>query len=62
MKYGTYDINDADGDGVEDNAKLSRDDVDNFFYPNMMGDAGMDTYNTRNGEQPGLVNKEFYDK
>ena len=60
-QLGVYDITDADGDGVEDNKKRSRDELDMFYYPNVMGDAGMDVENTRHGGIPGNVNKEWVD-
>ena len=56
-----YDITDADGDGVEDAKKRTRDDLDMFYYPNVMGEAGMDVENTRHGGMPGNVNKEWLD-
>ena len=32
--YGKRRIYDLDGDGVEDNVKRSRDELDRFYYPN----------------------------
>ena len=32
--YGKRKIYDLDGDGVEDNVKRSRDELDRFYYPN----------------------------
>ena len=60
--YGGFDNYDADGDGVQDNAHRTRDQLDDFFYPNVMGDAGMDVYNTQHGDLPGHVQKEFEDR
>tara|TARA_B110001450_G_C17314174_1_gene356710 strand:- start:130 stop:480 length:351 start_codon:yes stop_codon:yes gene_type:complete len=60
-QLGVYDIHDADGDGVEDNVKKSRDDLDMFYYPNVMGEAGMDVENTRHGGLPGHITKEWMD-
>ena len=53
-------IYDADGDGVEDNVKLSSSQLDNYFFPTVFNTAE-DIYNTRNGEYPGHLQKEFYD-
>ena len=53
-------IYDADGDGVEDNVKLTSAQLDNFFFPTVFNSAE-DLYNTRNGEYPGHLQKEFYD-
>ena len=58
-QLGVYDITDADGDGVQDNKVRTRDDLDMFYYPNVMGDAGNDVENTRHGGIPGNVNKEW---
>tara|TARA_B110000285_G_C14548620_1_gene348171 strand:- start:123 stop:470 length:348 start_codon:yes stop_codon:yes gene_type:complete len=60
-QIGVYDIHDADGDGVEDNVKKSRDDLDMFYWPNVMGDAGNDVENTRHGGLPGHITKEWMD-
>ena len=49
---------DADGDGVEDNEKLTADEIDSFYIPNVFNTAE-EVYNTHNGELPGhrqLVN------
>ena len=53
-------IYDADGDGVEDNVALTHDQLDNYFFPTVFNTAE-DLYNTRNGEYPGHLQKEFYD-
>ena len=53
--YGKRRIYDLDGDGVEDNVKRSRDELDDFYYPNRYGDAGDDVYNTHHGNLPGHV-------
>ena len=53
-------IYDADGDGVEDNVKLSSEQLDNYFFPTAFNSAE-DIYNTRNGEYPGHLQKEYYD-
>ena len=60
--YGTYDIYDADGDGVQDNHHHTRMELDDFFYPNAMGDAGEDVFNTHHGDYPGHVQKEWVDE
>ena len=49
---------DADGDGVEDNEKLTPEEIDSFYIPNVFNTAE-EVYNTHNGELPGhrqLVN------
>ena len=46
-------IIDADGDGVEDNKKLSKDELDKFTNPRVYGVAVDDMHNTHNGELPG---------
>ena len=53
-------IYDADGDGVEDNVKLTSDQLDNYFFPTVFNTAE-DLYNTRNGEYPGHLQREFYE-
>ena len=53
-------IYDADGDGVEDNVKLSSEQLDNYFFPTVFNTAE-DLYNTRNGEYPGHLQREFYE-
>ena len=59
--YGKRKIYDLDGDGVEDNVKRSRDELDDFYYPNRFGDAGDDIYNTHHGNLPGHVRLEEYE-
>ena len=54
-------IYDADGDGVEDNVKRSRDELDRFYYPNQYGDAGDDIHNTHHGNLPGHLQLENYE-
>ena len=41
-------IYDADGDGVEDNVKKTRDELDAFYEPAVFGVAE-DIYNTQHG-------------
>ena len=53
-------IYDADGDGVEDNVKLTSDQLDNYFFPTVFN-TSEDLYNTRNGEYPGHLQREFYE-
>ena len=53
-------IYDADGDGVEDNVKLTSDQLDNYFFPTVFNTAE-DMYNTRNGEYPGHLQREYYE-
>ena len=53
-------IYDADGDGVEDNRHLTSEQLDNFFFPSVFNTAE-DVYNTRNGEYPGHLQREFYE-
>ena len=57
-QLGVYDITDADGDGVEDMTHRTRDELDQFYYPNVMGDAGADVENTQHGGLPGEENKD----
>ena len=57
---GCNDIYDADGDGVEDNRHLTSNQIDKFETPNVFNTAE-EIYNTRNGELPGHIQKEFYD-
>ena len=59
--YGKRRIYDADGDGVEDNVKRSRDELDRFYYPNQYGDAGDDIHNTHHGNLPGHLQLENYE-
>ena len=59
--YGKRKIYDLDGDGVEDNVKRSRDELDDFYYPNQFGDAGDDVYNTHHGNLPGHLRLEEYE-
>ena len=60
--YGKRQIYDLDGDGVEDNVKRSRDELDRFYYPNQFGDAGDDVHNTHHGNLPGHLRLEEYEK
>jgi len=55
-------IYDVDGDGVEDNMKMTSDQLDNFYKPNVFGAPIEHIYNTRHGNLPGERNKWFYDK
>jgi hypothetical protein len=50
--YLQRDITDKDGDGVEDNVKLSHHELDKFTKPFVYGDVE-EMHNTRNGELPG---------
>ena len=59
--YGKRRIYDLDGDGVEDNVKRTRDELDDFYYPNRFGDAGDDVYNTHHGNLPGHLRLEEYE-
>ena len=59
--YGKRQIYDLDGDGVEDNVKRTRDELDDFYYPNQFGDAGDDIYNTHHGNLPGHLRLEEYE-
>ena len=52
-------IYDADGDGVEDNVKKTRDELDRFYEPAVYGVAE-DIYNTHHGNLPGHVRKAEY--
>ena len=60
--YGKRAIYDLDGDGVEDNVKRSRDELDRFYYPNQFGDAGDDVHNTHHGNLPGHLRLEEYER
>jgi hypothetical protein len=46
-------IIDEDGDGVEDNQKIDRYELDRFYKPRVFGVAVEDLHNTHNGELPG---------
>ena len=59
--YGKRKIYDLDGDGVEDNVKRTRDELDDFYYSNVFGDAGDDTHNTHHGNLPGHLRLEEYE-
>ena len=49
-------IYDADGDGVEDNVKKTRDELDRFYEPANFHPAE-DIYNTQHGNLPGHIRK-----
>ena len=49
-------IYDADGDGVEDNVKKTRNELDRFYEPAVFHPAE-DMHNTKHGELPGHVRK-----
>jgi hypothetical protein len=55
-------ITDLDGDGVADNVKLSSEELDKFYKPNVYGAEIQYIYNTRHGNLPGERDKWFYDK
>ena len=55
-----WEINDADGDGVEDNVHLTPDQLDKFYKPNNFFPTEH-IYNTRNGNLPGHIQKGYYD-
>ena len=52
-------IYDADGDGVEDNVKKTRDELDRFYEPAVYGVAE-DLHNTIHGNLPGHIRKAEY--
>ena len=51
-KRGANKIYDADGDGVEDNVKLSHFELDDFFWPKVFNSAE-EINNTHHGNLPG---------
>ena len=53
-------IYDEDGDGVEDNVKKTRDELDRFYEPAVFGVAE-DIHNTHHGNLPGHVRKAEYE-
>lgn len=53
-------IYDEDGDGVEDNKDYSSEQLDKFYFPTSFNTAE-DIHNTRHGNLPGHMQKEFYD-
>ena len=59
-KAGANKIYDADGDGVEDNVHMTHDELDRFNIPNRFFPAEH-IYNTRNGNLPGHIQREFYE-
>lgn len=52
-------IYDEDGDGVEDNVKKTREELDRFYNPTVFNEAD-DLYNTHHGNLPGHVRKAEY--
>lgn len=60
-KFKPREIYDIDGDGVEDNMKLTSAQLDPFYKPNVFGAEIQYIYNTRHGNLPGERNKWFYD-
>lgn len=59
-KAGANRIYDADGDGVEDNVHLTPKQLDKFYKPNRFFPSEH-IYNTRNGNLPGHLQREFYE-
>ena len=53
-------IYDEDGDGVEDNVKKTRDELDRFYEPAVFHPAE-DIYNTQHGNLPGHIRKAEYE-
>ena len=53
------DINDKDGDGVEDNIDLNSGQLDKYFFPNYFATSDGGVFNTRYGNMPGETQKEF---
>ena len=51
-------INDADGDGVEDNVHKTFYELDEFYKPNVYVPLE-DLHNTHHGNLPGHVQKEW---
>ena len=60
LEAGKNKIYDADGDGVEDNVHKTHDELDKFYIPNRFFPTEH-IYNTRNGNLPGHLRKQFYD-
>lgn len=52
-------IYDSDGDGVEDNVKKTRDELDRFYEPAVFG-VSEEIFNTHHGNLPGHVRKAEY--
>ena len=50
---------DLDGDGVEDNVDLNSGQLDAFLVPNPFGEYTGGIHNTRHGNLPGELQKEF---
>ena len=59
-KAGANRIYDADGDGVEDNKYYTHDELDRFYIPNRFFPTE-DIHNTRHGNLPGHIQREFYE-
>jgi hypothetical protein len=60
FEAGNNKIYDADGDGVEDNVYKTHDELDKYYIPNRFFPTE-DVYNTRHGNLPGHLQKEYYD-
>ena len=50
---GVYKITDKDGDGVEDNVKKTREELDRHYIPAVFGSDIDDIHNTHQGTLPG---------
>lgn len=60
--FKAWKITDKDGDGVEDNVKLSSAQLDEFYKPMVFGAFTEDTYNTHHGNLPGQKQREWDEK